>query len=623
VLEYAWLIPILPIISFIVILVHGGRFKDGGGKVAVAFVGASMLLSLLAVAEALRGNSIEIKGIAWAPWSGFEFGILVDSLGALMMFVVSFVGFLIVVYSQGYMHGDPGVRRYYAEISLFIASMLGVVMANNLLLLFIAWELVGLCSYFLIGFWYHKPSAASAAKKAFLVTRVGDFLFLIGILVIYKHFGTLNLPELFEAAPAMAGVSSGVLGMSVLTLSSLLLFGGAVGKSSQFPLHVWLPDAMEGPTTVSALIHAATMVKAGVYLVARTYPLFTPESLIVVAVIGGITALIAAALASVVCDIKRIIAYSTVSSLGLMTLALGVGGYAAGMYYLLNHAFFKALLFLSAGAVLHATNVFDIRHVTGLRAKMPVTAAVAFIGAYSLSGLPPLGGFWGKDDILAATLNAGVVLFAMGLGVSFLTTFFTFRWFFSLFPGRPNEPAEHAHEAPRVMTLPLIILAAGVLVVTLPRFMDFEAWITGWLPTATLAAMPHGEGGHGFVMPIAVSLQLVGLYLAYSIYYRKTLDSGVFIARLRPLHTLVVNRFYLDHIYVTFAERVIAGFSYLLHQFDLYVIDGIVNGIGIASMRIGARLRKVQTGAVQDYANAVLLGITLLLLLFKLGGGLL
>jgi NADH-quinone oxidoreductase subunit L len=623
VLEYAWIIPVLPIVSFLIILLLGGRLKEGGGMVAVAFVGASMLLSLIVVGEVLQGRSTEIKGIAWTPWGGFEFGILVDSLGSLMMFVVSFVSFLIVVYSLGYMHGDPGVRRYYAEISLFIASMLGVVMANNLLLLFIAWELVGLCSYFLIGFWYHKPSAASAAKKAFLVTRVGDFLFLLGILVIYKHFGTLNLPELFDAAPKMAGVSSGVFGMSVLTLASLLLFGGAVGKSAQFPLHVWLPDAMEGPTTVSALIHAATMVKAGVYLVARAYPLFTPDSLIVVAFIGGITALIAAAMAVVVCDIKRIIAYSTVSSLGLMTLALGVGGYAAGMYYLLNHAFFKALLFLSAGAVLHATDVFDIRHISGLRGKMPITAAVAFVGAYSLSGLPPLGGFWGKDDILAATLSSGAVLFVMGLGVSFLTTFFTFRWFFSLFPGKPSKSAEHAHEAPRVMTLPLIILAAGVLAVTLPRFMNFEEWITGWLPAATTAAMPHGEAGHAFVMPLAVSLQLLALYLSYSIYYARTMESSVFIARLRPLHTLVVNRFYLDHIYITFAERVIAGFSYLLHQFDLLVIDGIVNGIGIASMCIGARLRKVQTGSVQDYANAVLLGITLLLLLIKLGGGLL
>lgn len=621
-LEYAWLIPILPVVSFVLILSFGSRLREGGGYLAVAFVGAAMLLSLLSIGDVLAGKTIEIKGISWTAWEGFEFGVLVDSLGALMMFVVSFVGFLIVVYSLGYMHKDDGVQRYYAEISLFIASMLAVVMANNLLLLFIAWELVGLCSYFLIGFWYRKPSAASAAKKAFLVTRVGDFLFLLGIIVIYRHFGTFNLPELFEAAPAMAGVSSGFLGLSVLTLSSLLLFGGAVGKSAQFPLHVWLPDAMEGPTTVSALIHAATMVKAGVYLVARGYPLFTPESLIVVAFIGGITALIAAAMAAVMTDIKRIIAYSTISSLGLMTLALGVGGYAAGMYYLMNHAFFKALLFLAAGSVLHGTNVFDIRHVRGLRAKMPITAITAFVGAYSLSGLPPLGGFWGKDDIIVASLAGGAVLFIMGLGVSFLTTFFTFRWFFSIFTGEPNDAAKHAHESPRVMTLPLILLAVGVFLVTLPRFIDFEGWILGWLPAATLAAMPHEAGGHGFVLPLAVGLQLIALYLAFSIYYSQSISSEVFISRLRPLHTLVLNRFYLDHIYIAFAERIIAGFSYLLHKFDLSVVDGIVNGIGIAFMRTGSRLMKIQTGVVQDYANLVLLGISALLVLLKLGGGL-
>lgn len=620
-LEYSWIIPLLPIISFVLILLIGGRLREGGGYIAVAFVGAAMLLSLSSIGDVLAGQSMEIKGISWTAWKGFEFGVLVDSLGALMMFVVSFVGFLIVVYSLGYMHGDDGVQRYYAEISLFIASMLGVVMANNLLLLFISWELVGLCSYFLIGFWYRKPSAASAAKKAFLVTRVGDFLFLLGIIVIYKHFGTFNMPELFEAAPAMAGVSSGVLGMSVLTLSSLLLFGGAVGKSAQFPLHVWLPDAMEGPTTVSALIHAATMVKAGVYLVARAYPLFTPDSLIVVAFIGGITALIAAAMAAVMTDIKRVVAYSTVSSLGLMTLALGVGGYAAGMYYLLNHAFFKALLFLAAGSVLHATNVFDIRHVHGLKAKMPITAVTAFVGAYSLSGLPPLGGFWGKDDILVASLAGGMVLFIMGLGVSFLTTFFSFRWFFSLFTGRPNEAAKHAHESPRIMALPLIILALGVFLVTLPRFFDFEGWILGWLPATTIASMPHEAGGHGFVLPMAVGLQLLALYLAFSIYYKKTISSEVFISRLKPLHTLVLNKFYLDHLYVTFAERIIVGFSFLLHKFDLRVVDGIVNGIGIAFMRSGSRLRKIQTGVVQDYANIVLLGISILLIILRLGGG--
>jgi NADH-quinone oxidoreductase subunit L len=621
-LEYAWIIPILPLISFILILLFGDKLKEGGGHVAVVFIGASMIISLLCISDVLSGNSIEIRGINWINWEGFEFGILVDSLAGLMMFVVSFVGFLIVAYSLGYMHGDDGVQRYYAEISLFIASMLGVVMANNLLLLFISWELVGLCSYLLIGFWYRKPSAASAAKKAFLVTRVGDFMFLLGIIVIYAYFGTFNLLELFAAAPDLEGVASGFLGLSVLTLSSLLLFGGAVGKSSQFPLHVWLPDAMEGPTTVSALIHAAAMVKAGIYLTARAFPLFTPVSLLVVAIVGIITALIAAAMAAVMTDIKRIIAYSTISSLGLMTLALGVGGYAAGLYYLMNHAFFKALLFLAAGSVLHATNVFDIRHIRGLRKKMPITAATAFIAALSLSGLPPLGGFWGKDEILIASFSGGIIFFGMTLIVSFLTTFFTFRWFFSIFMGKPNEAAKHAHESPKIMTFPLIIIAFGVVLVTLPIFMNFEHWILSWLPILTLNKLNHAGHGPDFVVPLAVSIQLIALYLAYNIYCKERFTSEIFIKRFRPIHTLILNKFYLDNIYLVFAERIVGGFSFALNKFDLGVVDGIVNGIGIVSMRISSRLRKIQTGLVQDYASVMLMGICALLILLKVGGGL-
>jgi NADH-quinone oxidoreductase subunit L len=617
-IEYAWLIPVFPVIGFLLILFLGKRMKEGGcGYTAILFAGLSLLVSLGVIAEVLSGKTGGSAGVYWINFHGFQFGTFIDHLSALMLFVVSFVSFLIVVYSLGYMHGEEGFQRYYAEISLFIASMLSLVISNNLLLTFISWELVGLCSYLLIGFWYKKPTAASAAKKAFLVTRVGDFAFLLGILVLYAYFGTLDYQELFEQAPAMAAVGTGILGMSVLTLSSLLLFGGAVGKSAQFPLHVWLPDAMEGPTTVSALIHAATMVKAGIFLVARTYPLFTPESLLIVAYIGGITALIAAAMALVMTDVKRIIAYSTISSLGYMTLALGVGGFAAGLFYLLTHSFFKALLFLAAGSVIHAAHTQDIRELGGLLKKMPITGYTALIGAWALSGFPPLSGFWSKDEILIATFSRDPILFAMGMLAAFLTAVFSFRWFFTIFTGEMSEHSSHAHESPPTMTVPLVILAVGAALAGFVKYLGFEEWISEALPHGA----PQVAGEHGIVMELSILLAALGIFLAYYIYHRKAISSDVFVRTFRPLHTFVVNKYYMDHLYLAFAERVYGGFAYLLERFDMLVIDGIVNGIGRASLRIGEGLRKVQSGVVQDYASVVLLGVAALLILLQLIGG--
>lgn len=618
-METAWLIPVLPVISFAAILLIGDRLKENCGYIAASFVFGSLLLSLGSIASVLNGKPIEIAGVYWANLSGFQFGILIDGVSAVLLFVVSFIGFLIVVYSIGYMHGDAGVQRYYAEMSLFIAAMLALVISNNLLFTFIAWEIVGLCSYFLIGFWYRKPSASIAAKKAFLVTRFGDFAFLAGILVIYSHFGTLDYREIFELAPKFASVDSGVLGMSVVTLAALLIFGGAIGKSAQFPLHVWLPDAMEGPTTVSALIHAATMVKAGVFLVARMYPLFllSDQAMTVVAFIGAITALIAAAMGAVMTDVKRVVAYSTVSSLGFMTLALGVGGLYAALFYLIAHGFFKALLFLAAGAVIHATNTNDIRFLGGLWEKMPITAPTALIGAWAASGLPPLSGFWSKDEILLAVYAKSKLLFLIALLAAFLFAFFVFRWFFLIFMGRESKASKHAHEAPRVMTAPLIILAVGAASLGALKFFNFEHWVA----SVPLYRVPEISGPHTAISMLSIVIALIGTLLAGAIYYQKRIPSEVFVLPLKPLHALVANKYYIDHIYAAFAEKLGVAFCFLLNRFDIRIVDGTVNGIGIASLRAAEVLRKAQTGMVQDYASAVLLGAALLIIILRLTGG--
>lgn len=451
-LDLVWLIPVLPVAAFLVISFVGRRTWEGGAAFALALVGGSMLLSFLALLDVQslaapfeQSQRWLVANLESGPVT-FEVGVYVDNLAALMLLVVSSVSFLVILYSTAYMHGDDGVRRYYAEITLFVGVMLGLVVSNNFLLTFIMWELVGLCSYLLIGYWYRKPSAASAAKKAFLVTRVGDIFFLAGIVILAAVFKTLDYSDLFaaEVAPEQSGL---------LTIAMLCIFGGAVGKSAQFPLHVWLPDAMEGPTTVSALIHAATMVKAGVYLVARAYPLMVqaPDALLTVAVIGGFTAFLAATMALVSYDIKRVLAYSTISQLSYMFLALGVGaigvagwhGYTAGTFHLGSHAFSKALLFLAAGSVIHAVGTNDMRYMGGLRRVMPITSVAMLVGSLSLAGIPPFSGFWSKDEVLAQAFHAWgssgsavwISLFALGLVTAFLTAFYMFRLWFMTFGG--------------------------------------------------------------------------------------------------------------------------------------------------------------------------------------------
>jgi NADH-quinone oxidoreductase subunit L len=644
--QYAWLIPVIPFLAFILIGLLPRRtlgWENGGGY-AIVGAGGALALSLLVVWDVLNGTTLTQDGprTTWLIIGDFkvQFGIWIDQLTAVMLVVISVVSTLVVVYSGAYMHEEGvGRRRYYAEIMLFISVMYGLVIADNYLLMFIFWELVGLCSYLLIGFWYERPAAASAAKRAFIVTRVGDIMFMAGLIILFKYVGTLDFSSLFGQGTESI-VSQGQIPQDMLTLATALIFGGAIGKSAQFPLHEWLPDAMEGPTTVSALIHAATMVKAGVYLTARTYPLLvqTPESLLFVAVIGGVTALLAATCALAANDIKRVLAYSTISQLGYMILALGAGGYlvihaneangyAAAMFHLMNHGFFKALLFLCAGSVIHAVGTNDMRLMGGLRGKMPITSITMLIGALAIAGIPPLSGFWSKDEVLAAVYEGGefdpvfFVLWAMGVATAFITAFYMFRMWFMTFAGSPRSEV-HAHESPRLMTVPLMVLAGLALVSGFAFFIGegFKAFlersIEGLLagpvhePLADIAVAVLSDP----LTYLTLVLVVVGILAAYRIYYMPGFNRSVF-ARGVPgtFQRALENRWYISKFYDDFAYKVWYGFSLVADWFDRKVIDGLVNGFAYLGANTGNSIRKAQSGNVQRYTGLIVLGIVLLL----------
>jgi NADH-quinone oxidoreductase subunit L len=642
VLEYAWLIPVFPFVAFLLISLLPKRtlsWEDGAGY-AVGGAAGALILSALVIGDVLAGHTMVGDGpkFTWLLVADLEitFGIWVDQLTAIMLVVVAIVGTLVVVYSGGYMHEEAEKRRrYYAEIMLFISVMYGLVISDNYLQMFIFWELVGLCSYLLIGFWYEKPSAASAAKRAFIVTRVGDIMFMAGIIILFKYVGSLDFVSLFGEEGAAAVPND------MMILATALIFGGAIGKSAQFPLHEWLPDAMEGPTTVSALIHAATMVKAGIYLTARSYPLLVqaPDTLLFVAVIGGVTALIAATVALVATDIKRVLAYSTISQLGYMTLALGAGGYlvvyadsaggySAALFHLMNHAFFKALLFLCAGSVIHAVGTNDMRLMGGLGKKMKITSLTMLIGAIAISGVPPFSGFWSKDEILAAVYSAGefnslfFLLWFMGIATAFMTAFYMFRMWFMTFAGEPRSDY-HAHESPRLMTVPLMILAA--LAVT-SGFALFVGDGFGEFTGDSISELFHGGHhesaadilSHIFGDPLTyVSLVLaaMGILLAYRMYYMPGFDRSVFARGLSGrLQTALENRWYISKFYDDFAVKVVYGLSLVADAFDRYVIDGMVNGFAFLGARSGNVIRKAQTGNVQRYTSLIVVGLCLLLI---------
>jgi NADH-quinone oxidoreductase subunit L len=623
--QLVWLIFFLPVISFVIISLFVRPFVKPENRVAgyitITAIAGSLALSIWAVLAVMgqEDHILAIPDITWLSVGTFEFhaGILMDSLTAVMLVVVCTVSLMVQIYSQGYMHGDPGYHRYYAWMSLFTASMLGLVLASNLLMMFIFWEMVGLCSYLLIGFWFHRPSAANAAKKAFIVTRIGDFGFLVALLILFTNTGTFDLEELRGLAAA------GALSGTALTAAAIGIFAGAAGKSAQFPLHVWLPDAMEGPTPVSALIHAATMVAAGVFLVARTLPLFEHSSVALntVAVIGGFTAIFAATMGLVMVDIKRVVAYSTISQLGYMMLGLATGGVAIGIFHLFNHAFFKALLFLGAGSVNHATGTFDMREMGGLRKVMPWTFALFVIGSLSLAGIWPLAGFWSKDEILASAWDFNKILFVMALITVFMTAFYTFRVVFLTFGGeyRGKIKTEHGahsahaglHESGRVMIIPMLVLA-------------ILAVVSGfWNVTGHFASfMGEGEETHGFVyglfnifthpLPwIALVVAGLGILLAYAMYSAKWISAQKVGSAFKPLYSLFFNKYWMDHLYENIITRValLGGLFEGFQKMDTHLVDGMANGIAQGTIGVGKAIRKIESGQLQLYALSIGIGV--------------
>ena len=615
----AWSILLLPIGSMLAILLLTRPYPRLSGYATIAAIGTAFLFSLWALDSSIDSDGVALafrthEWLTITPPAGPELavnlGIRLDGLTAIMLVVVTSVSLLVQVYSQGYMKGDGGYSRYYAYMSLFTASMLGLILVDSILMLFVFWELVGLSSYLLIGFWFHKPAAARAAMKAFIVTRLGDIGFLLAIILIYVKAGTFDIAEIQELAVA------GVLSVNVLTVFALGIFAGAAGKSAQFPLHVWLPDAMEGPTPVSALIHAATMVVAGIYLVARMFPIFevADDARMTVAAIGGATALLAALLAIVVTDIKRVLAYSTISQLGYMMLALGLGGYVAAIFHLLTHAFFKALLFLGSGSVNHATNTFDMRRMGGLRKVMPWTYATFLIGSLSLAGVFPLAGFWSKDEILGDAWNEQQVLFWVALGVVFLTAFYMFRAIFMTFEGEyqgGGEPEEeghgndaaHPHESPWVMVLPLAVLAVPAALIGFANISGgVEHLLVGALPQETAAALHPFEFSWGLALGSS-AVALAGIGGAWLFYGAKVLSAERVRSAVGPLHTLLERKYFLDDIYEGLIVRrfLIGGVAAVAAWFDTYIVDGIANGVATTMRASGDGLRLLQTGQMQVY----------------------
>jgi NADH-quinone oxidoreductase subunit L len=632
-----WAIFLLPLFSLVFIsLVLRPFFNNRpklSGYVIIACLATALGLSIWVLAGS--GHSDIESTIEWAVVGDFtiNLGFLADDLTKIMLIVVTGVSLMVQVYSQGYMHGDPGYHRYFAFMSLFTASMLGLVLASNLLLVYVFWEGVGLGSYLLIGFWFHKPSAAAAAKKAFVVTRFGDFGFLIGILILYFTAGTFNIAEL----NSMDLVT--VVGFPTLTLAMLGVFSGAVGKSAQFPLHTWLPDAMEGPTPVSSLIHAATMVAAGVYLVARTLPMFASSefAIVFVAVIGGVTAIFAASMGLVMNDIKRVLAYSTISQLGYMMLGLGTVGVAiaqghldhdhgialaiaVGIFHLFNHAFFKCLLFLGAGSVNHATGTFDIRLMGGLRKYMPWTFATFLIGALSLAGIWPLAGFWSKDEIIAQSLDYTWPLFVLAMITVFMTAFYMFRVVFMTFGGeyRGGElgHGDHAHgtphESPLVMLFPMVLLAL---------FGIGSGWAF-WGGGAFEFLTEGHHQLHGFfevltepLVLISLAVGIAGIILAYAMYSARWISPERVGQAFAPIYNLFSRKYYFDELYERiFVVRVLYhGLFRVIELFDTYVVDGTVNGAAKVTVVSGSVVRRIQTGQLQSYGLAIVLGVLIIM----------
>ncbi|HVQ76176.1 MAG TPA: NADH-quinone oxidoreductase subunit L [Candidatus Binatia bacterium] len=609
-----WLILLFPLAGTLVNALGWRRIGHRAHWVAASAVGLSFLAAVAVFWRVWRGETYTGELASWILAGPFKAALTVqvDQLSAVMLLVVTGVSFLIHVYSIGYMHEDRDYARFFTYLNLFVFSMLVLVLAGNFLLLYVGWEAVGLCSYLLVGFWYEKRSASDAAKKAFIVNRVGDFGFGLGIMLIFVTFGTLDYQAVFARA-------DGSVSHETYLAIGLLLLAGACGKSAQLPLYTWLPDAMEGPTPVSALIHAATMVTAGVYMVARCHVLFerAPLALETVAWIGGITALFAATIGLAQTDIKKVLAYSTISQLGYMFAAVGIGAYAAGIFHLFTHAFFKALLFLGAGSVIHGMGgEQDMRKMGGLAPRMRTTTLTFVIAGASLSGLPPFAGFFSKDEILASAFHEGrILLWLILVAGAGLTAFYTFRVIFLTFftPSRmAKDVAHHVHESPPVMSVPLIVLA--VLTVAVGMLFGMPSSHGTVFARFLSPVLPLHEGEHGatsvlVLAAISVVAGLLGVAVAWMMYMARPVRAQAIGVPRNALHRLVLNKYYVDEIYdAMFVRPLFALCAWCARVVDQGVIDGLVNGVGRAVLVTARGLRRLQTGFVMNYALTMLLG---------------
>jgi NADH-quinone oxidoreductase subunit L len=683
-LQLSLAILLLPLLGFTLMIFFGKRLPRQGDWLETGVITTALLFALVVLFEKLTLYHAEnlTFNFTWVDFHNVPgigplkvvLGITVDNLAAVMLVVVTLISALVHWFSIGYMHGDVRYSRYFAFLGFFSFSMLTIVLANNLFLLYVGWELVGINSYLLIGHWYEKKSASNAAIKAFVVNRIGDVGFFTGIMILFMTFNTFGLNEIFEGIKG-GRIPNGSEGW--LTAAGVLLFCGAIGKSAQFPLHVWLPDAMEGPTPVSALIHAATMVAAGVYMIARTYPIYTADALTVIAYVGAITAFISATIAIAQNDIKKVLAYSTISQLGYMVLGLGVGAYTAGFFHLVTHAMFKAGLFLGSGSVIHAmhqalhhqgdhqTDSQDIRNMGGLRTKMPVTFWTFVIYTLAISGVPLTSGFLSKDEILAGTLAFGgltghVIIPIVGFLVAGLTAFYMFRLVIVTFFGehRDSHRLEHIHESPKMMVVPLVILAA----LSLFFWYSFNpvSAADGWIARAierpetsvpvSVAAAPGAEfeeamhHAHYPAMGISLAVAGLGILLAFATYYWKKINADRVATALKPVHLFLLNKWYFDELYngvvvggalaITrvlrwFDDRIIDGIvngagwltklvSFVSGKFDNNVVDGAVNATAYVSGFFGLVLRKFQTGKVQTYIVFAVFSVLIFYFIFRL-----
>ncbi|MDV3000039.1 MAG: NADH-quinone oxidoreductase subunit L [Chroococcopsis gigantea SAG 12.99] len=675
--QYAWLVPVLPLLAAMLVgsgLISFNRATNSLRKVNAVFIismlGASMVLSFALLWSQIHGHPTYTRMFEWASAGNFhlQMGYTIDHLSALMCVIVTTVAFLVMIYTDGYMAHDPGYVRFYSYLSIFSSSMLGLVISPNLVQVYVFWELVGMCSYLLVGFWFSRKAAADAAQKAFVTNRVGDFGLLLGILGLYWATGSFDFAIMGERLEAL--VESGSLAGGLAALLAILVFLGPVAKSAQFPLHVWLPDAMEGPTPISALIHAATMVAAGVFLIARMYPVFEPIPIAMetIAWTGAFTAFLGASIALTQNDIKKGLAYSTISQLGYMVMAMGIGGYSAGLFHLMTHAYFKAMLFLGSGSVIHGMEdvvghnpalAQDMRMMGGLRKYMPITAITFLVGTLAICGIPPFAGFWSKDEILSLAFNANPALWVIGWSTAGLTAFYMFRMYFMTFEGKfrgtdkeiekrllsasglipafgpgamdvkqleseahQEDHGHHAsspHESPITMTLPLVILAVPSLLIGLvgkPWANSFEAFIHA--PNEVVESAVEFNWTEFYVMGgNSVGIALIGITIASLMYLQKKINPASIAEKFPVLYQFSLNKWYIDQLYDRVFVQGCRRIARQIMEVDYRVIDGAVNLTGLATLVSGEGLKYIQSGRGQFYTLIIFAAVLGLVVLFS------